>query len=568
MRAWFGFIGAVIAAIVLAVMATTPPVPRSYKAPLTAFSAGRAMADVRQIAAAPHPAGSPQSAIVHSVLMARLQSLGLEVTMAQFPATALATERLNTWSGRSDPPVTLTNIHAVLPGTDRSLPAVLLMAHHDSVWASPGAPDDAAGVASAIEVMRALRNGPPPRRDVMVLLTDAEELGLVGAHEFFDHDLHRAHIGAIINMESRGGGGRTTLFETSRDNGAAARVYARAVGKPAASSLGVFIYKTLPNSTDLTAALKDGYTAYNFAFIGRPGLYHSPLASPDRLDQGSLQDMGGQVLDLTRALASAAQLPGKAPDVVFFDVFGLFTALYAAWLGWLVLGGAAVFYALSAASSELPRVRELTGGALRMLGLIVGAGLLLYVFNQISGPKVGNYYDRLAAIPKLEGVAAGVCLATGLALFGWRRLGPAAVAGAAIPLVLLALALQIAAPTAAYVVEVPLLLSGLGALALARLRNTAGIIIAVVTAALVLGYQLSLGHQLMQGVGPSFPMVAALPLALGVLSLVPLWPVVTKRTMTIAAGLALALALVTALYVRFDPVAPTAASFNRFKPRA
>lgn len=562
MRAWYGFVGAVLAAVVLAIIATTPPAPRPVSAPLTAFSAVRAMADIRQIAAAPHPAGSAQSAIVHSVLMARLQSLGLETTMTQFPATALATERLNTWSGREDPPVTLTNIVGVLPGTDRSLPALVLMAHHDSVWASPGAADDAAGVASAIEIARALRSGPPPRRDVMLLLTDAEELGLVGAHHFFEQDPRHARVGAIINMETRGGGGRTTLFETSPENGNAARLYARVVERPAASSLGVFIYKTLPNSTDLTTALPGGYTAYNFAFIGRPGLYHSPLATPDRLDQGALQDIGAQGLDLARALANAPTLPAKAPDVVFFDVFGQFTALYAAWAGWLVLAGAAVLYAAAARGGSLGSVAR---GAGRMLALFFGAALLLYIVNLVSGPKVGNYYDRLAAIPKLEVMALLGCLAAALAVFGERRTQPPAWAGAAVPLLLLGLAMQIAAPTAAYVVEVPLLLSGIGALALARGRGAVAMTVAAITAALVVGYQLSLGHQLIQSVGPGLPMVAALPLALGVLALLPLWPGLPRRTVRLAIGAAIGVALVTALYVRLDPVAPSAASFNRFK---
>ena len=53
---------------------------------------------------------------------------------------------------------------------------------------------------------------------------------------------------------------------------------------------------------------------FNFAFIGRPGLYHSPLATPDALDQGALQDMGRQLLDLTRGLLAAPALPGKAAD--------------------------------------------------------------------------------------------------------------------------------------------------------------------------------------------------------------------------------------------------------------
>ncbi|MGL1409738.1 hypothetical protein ACSTIY_00295, partial [Vibrio parahaemolyticus] len=88
-----------------------------------------------------------------------------------------------------------------------------------------------------------------------------------------------------------------------------------------------FLYKVLPNDTDLTEALamppRPDFAAYNFAFIGRPRLYHSPKATPDALDQGALQDMGAQTLDLARALLNVRELPPRAPDVVFFDLFGL-----------------------------------------------------------------------------------------------------------------------------------------------------------------------------------------------------------------------------------------------------
>ena len=54
----------------------------------------------------------------------------------------------------------------VLPGQDRSLPPILLMAHYDSVPASPGAADDAAGVAAILESVRAIRarRAAAPRR--------------------------------------------------------------------------------------------------------------------------------------------------------------------------------------------------------------------------------------------------------------------------------------------------------------------------------------------------------------------------------------------------------------------
>ena len=47
-------------------------------------------------------------------------------------------------------------------GRDAGKPAVLLACHYDSVAAGPGAADDGAGVATTLEVARALTSGPPP----------------------------------------------------------------------------------------------------------------------------------------------------------------------------------------------------------------------------------------------------------------------------------------------------------------------------------------------------------------------------------------------------------------------
>ncbi|MFX9054231.1 M20/M25/M40 family metallo-hydrolase, partial [Acinetobacter baumannii] len=79
----------------------------------------------------------------------------------------------------------IENIIGVLQGTDPSLPAIALMAHSDSVPGSPGAADDAAGVSAVLEVVRALKAAGPHRRDVVVIITDGEEAGLLGARAFF-----------------------------------------------------------------------------------------------------------------------------------------------------------------------------------------------------------------------------------------------------------------------------------------------------------------------------------------------------------------------------------------------
>ena len=167
------------------------------------------------------------------------------------------------------------------------------MAHHDSVWGSPGAADDGAGVASILETVRAIKaSGQPPQRDLMMLLTDGEELGLEGAKAFFASDPRRGHVGVIVNLETRGGGGRASMFETGSDNGAMMDLFGRSVSRPVGTSLSVFIYKKLPNSTDYTVAKKLGVPGFNFAFIGRPELYHSPLATPERARPGRVAGHG------------------------------------------------------------------------------------------------------------------------------------------------------------------------------------------------------------------------------------------------------------------------------------
>ncbi|CAM3184435.1 Peptidase M28 domain-containing protein [Sphingomonas antarctica] len=554
---------ALLGAVLLAIFATTPPGPRGSDTPATEFSAVRAMADVRAIARAPHPTGSAEDAHVRDVLTTRLRAIGLEVSTAQGSMDAKSAERLATWSG-STATVPLTNIIARLPGTDPTLPAVLLMAHHDTVWGSPGAADDSAGVVSILETVRALKASGPQRRDVIVLLTDGEELGLSGAKMFFAGDPLRAHIGPIVNLETRGGGGRASMFETGDGNDAAVRLFAGAVRRPVGTSLSVFVYKKLPNSTDFTPAKAAGHYGYNFAFVGRPGLYHSPLATPDNLDQGALQDMGGQVLDLTRALAAAPVDPVAKIDRVFFDIFGLFVVHYPPVFGWVLLGAAALAWGFAARGAGTWR-DGVRGIAVTLLLPIV-AGVLLYAINLVSGADGPvNYYDRLAAIPRLQVQALLACIASiGLvrALLMRHRLDPAGWTGAAVPLLLLAAVAQGLAPTAAFLITVPLLIGGV--VALLSERGVLADSIAVVLAAIGIGHLLAIGFLLMQAVGPGMPMIAALPLVLAATIAWPLAPIVSRQTALTAALLLIVAALAVALWVRLDPVAASVAVYSKF----
>jgi hypothetical protein len=563
MRDWFTLAAILLGSTLLAILATTPPGPKPADAPSDQFSAARAMEDIRVIASEPHPTGSEANAKVRAYIIERLEGLGLAVTTTTHELPEYSLGRLGRWGADISEPPPIVNIIATIPGKDRDKPALLLMAHHDSVWASPGAADDTTGIATILEVLRAIQQDGQAERDLIIVITDAEELGLAGATRFFTTNPLADRIGAIINLEARGGGGRTSMFQTNEGNGEGAQLFASSVSQPGASSLAVFVYSLMPNDTDLSPALLRDYIAYNFAFIGRPEQYHSPLATPDRLDQGSLQHMGSQTLDLTRALLAAEELPGKAPNATFFDVFGLFTLAYPAGLGWLLLTGGIL--ACQAASWNRKPWKEVLFGALRMLGLLLFGAVWLEICNALSVEESAyNYYDRLAATSRLEVMSLLVCCAAIVLFFPKSSPTKGAIHGALLPLFVIGVVGQFFAPTATYFVSLALLLGGLGWLTMEKLPGKAGTIVAGVLATIVIGYELALGHLVLQGVVQQFALAAMGPAIIIAAILLPFWPGMASRKRYLTAGLFAFAALGISMWVRFDAMAETIPPYAGF----
>lgn len=446
--------GSLTLALLLAVWTTQVPRPRGADAPATAFSAARAMTDIEQIARAPHPVGSAEHARVRAYLTARMTQLGLSPQEQSGPLSPGAVRRLKGAGGDPDAADNqAVNLIGVLPGKDRTQPAVAVMAHYDTVVGSPGAADDSTGVAAVLEIVRALKARGPVERDVVVILTDAEELGLDGARIFFgDHPL-RDRIGAVVNLEARGGGGRAAMFETGRRNGPTIDLFqrsaVRADGGTTSTSLAVFMYEHMPNGTDFTIPKDRGIGGLNFAFIGRPAQYHSADATPANLDQGALQHLGSQALEAAYALVRASALPGKGPNRVYSDVFGRLMLSHSAATGWGLLALTALFGAFAAW-----RARHATG----LTAIQVGRGLLdglwflslglvlAQAARLLAGPVAGRagspeaYYVLLRRLPWMEAGAVLAVLALALFLLtDARRTRPRILAGAAAVLTLVVL---------------------------------------------------------------------------------------------------------------------------------
>lgn len=329
----FAGLGLAIAAGLGAFLRTRPPRPAPADAPLDRFSAARAHAALSRILGEglPHPQGSREAEAVRERIAGEFRALGVEV------------ERRDDFvCGPNGACGDVVNLVARRPGTAR-LKSVLLSAHSDSVAAGPGASDDGSGVATLLEVARALSRS-PGRRPLVFLIDDGEEQGLLGAEAYASTVDLRKDVLADVNVEARGTKGPSILFETTGNNAWLARLFG-ALPRPYTSSLFYFVYKTLPNDTDLTVLRAHGGQGVNFGCIGGVSRYHTPRDDIAHADLATLQHHGDNVLAIARALDSVPGDDTPPGNAVFFDVFG---AAVARWPEGATLPAAAAVAALVA----------------------------------------------------------------------------------------------------------------------------------------------------------------------------------------------------------------------------
>jgi Zn-dependent M28 family amino/carboxypeptidase len=111
----------------------------------------------------------------------------------------------------------LAGVVATLPGSN-STGSVFVVAHYDSTFGTPGAADDKASVAAMLETARALASAEPLRNDVVMIFTDGEEAGLLGASSFVAEHPLADRGGVVLNWEATGNAGPSVMFESSSGN--------------------------------------------------------------------------------------------------------------------------------------------------------------------------------------------------------------------------------------------------------------------------------------------------------------------------------------------------------------
>ncbi len=319
-----------------------PVVKLSSQRSSTKFSTYRALQQVKEISRAPHYAGSENHSRVRNYIVNQLQDLGLWV----HTQTGEVLNNANILT-RAE------NIVTRIPGTaPRPNGDLLLLGHYDSEpHSSYGASDDGVAVAAILEALRALREkGMEPKNNIVIVLTDAEEIGLLGAQLFAEEHPLVKNIGLVLNFEARGTSGPSnTILETNYGNAKLIRAFAKARPRfPMASSLMYEVYKNMPNDTDATVFREElNIPGFFFAFIDGHYNYHTANDNYAHVDRNSLAHQGAYLMDLLPYFGNAdlADFETDANQVYFNFPFFKFIHYNYSWifplvvLSWLLFIG-------------------------------------------------------------------------------------------------------------------------------------------------------------------------------------------------------------------------------------
>lgn len=360
---------------------------------------------VKEMSQKPHYHGSDAIGEVRQYLLLQLEEMGLSPQIQK----GMAIDH----HGNIAEPV---NILARYEGTGYGNQALLLMSHYDSdPHSSYGASDAASGVATILEGMRsyleAIGNGEveEPVNDIIVLITDAEELGLNGAQLFVSEHPWADDVEIALNFESRGSGGPSyMLLETNGGNRNLINAFQAAdVKYPVANSLAYSIYKKLPNDTDLTVFREDAdINGMNFAFIDDHYDYHTSRDTYERLDKRTLAHQAAYLMPLLSYFSSAditaglSSLKGEDHVYVNFPFTGLVDFPFS-WLPILIVFSGLLLLVLPFTGSGKRRfhaMAALKSAGMFLLCLGVVFAIIHFGWMAISG-GVAFYEEQINGFP-------------------------------------------------------------------------------------------------------------------------------------------------------------------------
>ena len=451
----------VVAIAWVAALPAIPPDPVPASSPKDAFSAARAMEELKVMARAPHPIGSAAQARVRQHILGRAKALGLPAKVQR--RRGVKSSWWGGWSG------TVKNVIVRDPGTRSSAPDVLITAHFDSVPVGPGAGDDGASVAAMLETMRALKAGPPLKNDVVFLFTDGEELGWLGAKAFARRDPEMSNVGVAFAFEGWPKSGPTEMRATSPGDAWLVRQLAAASPPAWANSETNSEKDRLQHGSDFGVLASSGLLGAEFENSGKATYQHTPKDTVEALDPAIVQDHGDTMLTLTHHFGNLnlSKAHASSEDLAFFTVSGIGLIAYPTWLARLLAIAAVIlFIAVIVAArrrSRLSLVRLKWGTLALVVVFVVGCVLawgvwvlLLSLHPHADELSYPDFEGSTLAMAAIFAVTAAALLFVAHILTGWIGAVELA-AGSIVCLGILALTLALIMPLSSTLALWPLL---------------------------------------------------------------------------------------------------------------
>jgi len=374
------------------------------------FSAENAMVYLEEIGKEVHPIGSKENKKVRDYIKEQFESEGLEVEIQSgYTRTS--------WKPSYLKMAYVENVIATLKGSDPKAKQVVISCHYDSVIEGPGAADDGYAVASAIETARLLKSE-NRKNDIIFLITDGEEYGLLGA-QYYAENSDLSNIGVMLNYEARG---------------------------------------------------KD-VAGINHAFIDGFSYYHHPQDNVKNISKRSVQHTGENMYLAAKHFANYEFKEEKNRNASYFNFYGFFVN-YSANLDLFLfiislLLATVLMIALKKKTSPKATVISFMG----ILGTLISSSaacfglsqLLKIIYLQYSTFYAYHYYNHEWYLLAGIGITILICYFAGRVLhkkYGAQNLGISII----LLLSLLALVIYTTAQSAMYVMMYPIAITSLGLL--------------------------------------------------------------------------------------------------------
>lgn len=264
--------------------------------------------------------GAPNEAFVPAVALSQTDGDRLAALLAE-GQTVSATVNV-TGGGISQE--TSHNVVAVKKPTNKKKDTnqiIVVGAHHDSVPGSPGANDDASGVATAIELARVMANMPTDT-ELRFVTFGAEELGLLGSYQYVETltQDERDRIVGMFQMDMVGSrdAGELIMFTVDGEKNAVTNLSA-AAGVRTGNPLGY----GQEGRSDHVPFYYAGIPAALFIHNPTEPWYHTPEDSLDKISKEKLQEtaeiVGAAVYQVARPDTPALERAKVSPKPVDYE---------------------------------------------------------------------------------------------------------------------------------------------------------------------------------------------------------------------------------------------------------